>query len=321
MEQNTESILDMLQCAIDNAPNHGTVAALTRHVNELLDLSTTQAAWRGILQRNPIHYERIKKALGTAAGTTSETIHIAGNLTGAVINDVHVPYHDKTAIALACKVLRWWQPDVLIYNGDLLDFYNLSRYDQNPGRQYRLQDEIDLFHVEVVAPINHSAGKQCRKIFLPGNHEARLQKYLWQHPELFGLRDLTLKSLLKLDNYGIEYADYSTQFGDLLEVSHGTRVNKWAGMSAKAEQELRRYAMSTITGHVHRSGTFKTKVGDRWVVGQESPCLCSLKPEYMRVTDWSQGLTLFTVNSGNLQIHPVEFNSTFAMFAKQVFKA
>jgi len=79
--------------------------------------------------------------------------------------------------------------------------------------------------------------------------------------------------------------------------------------------------MSTITGHVHRSGTFKTKVGDTWKTGQESPCLCTLTPEYMRNPDWQQGITLFTVTDKICRIYPVEFNGQFAQFAKMNFKA
>lgn len=316
-----DDVAEALETAIREAPKHSRVTHVTRRVNELLDIDYADTKWRGILKDHPTEHEKIKKALGAAEDKTPETIHVSGNVIGAVINDVHVPYHDSIAMKLACKVLTWWQPDILVYNGDLMDFYNLSRYDRNPGRIYRIQDEIDIFHTDIVAPVNQAVGRKCRKIFVPGNHEARLQKHLWQHPELYGIRDLTLPNLLKLSNYNIEYADYSVQFGDVLEVSHGTRVNKWAGMSAKAEQELRRYSMSTITGHVHRSGTFKTKVGNEWRTGQESPCLCTLKPEYMRNPDWQQGITLFTVTDKICRIYPVEFHKDFAQFAKQTFKA
>jgi len=319
MEQNTEAVDALTKC-VEVAPSYSKITHVTRRVNEILDLSYTDAKWRGLLKDNPTQHEKIKKALGTAKDKTPDTIRIDGNIVGAVINDVHVPYHDKVAISLACKVLAWWRPEVLIYNGDLLDFYDLSRYDKNPGRQYRLQDEIDMFHTDVIAPINHAIGKRCRKVFLPGNHEARLQKFLMAHPELFSLRDLELRNVLKLSHYDIEYAAYSVRFGDVLEVSHGTRVNKWAGMSAKAEQELRRYSMSTITGHVHRSGTFKTKVGDTWKTGQESPCLCTLTPEYMRNPDWQQGITIFTVTDGICSIYPVAFHGSFAQYSKEKFE-
>ena len=152
MEPNTEQADALMKC-VEVAPSYGKITHVTRRVNELLDLSYTDAKWRGLLKDNPSEHERIKKALGTAKDETPDTIHIDGNIIGAVVNDVHVPYHDKVAISLACKVLAWWKPEVLIYNGDLLDFYDLSRYDKNPGRQYRLQDEIDLFHTDVIAPV------------------------------------------------------------------------------------------------------------------------------------------------------------------------
>ena len=72
---------------------------------------------------------------------------------------------------------------------------------------------------------------------------------------------------------------------------------------------------------VHRGGTFKTKVGAEWRTGQESPCLCTLKPEYMRNPDWQQGITLFTVTDKISRIYPVEFSGQFAQFAKMNFKA
>ena len=78
-------------------------------------------------------------------------------------------------------------------------------------------------------------------------------------------------------------------------------------MRAKAEQEKRRFAISTITGHVHRAGRFQTKVGDRHTVGVEAPCLCSLDPEYMVDPDWVQGITLFTIRGGMARVQTVQF--------------
>ena len=95
-----------LQKAIELASHHPTIAATTQQVNHVLDLKLTSAAWRGLLNRNPIEHEKIKLALGTAKSETPSTITIDGDVVGAVINDVHVPYHDRDAIKLACKVLE-----------------------------------------------------------------------------------------------------------------------------------------------------------------------------------------------------------------------
>ena len=61
--------------------------------------------------------------------------------------------------------------------------------------------------------------------------------------------------------------------------------------------------------------------GAEWRTGQESPCLCTLTPEYMRNPDWQQGITLFTVTDRICRIYPVEFSGQFAQFAKMNFKA
>jgi hypothetical protein len=132
-----------------------------------------------------------------------------------------------------------------------------------------------MFHTDVIAPINHAIGKRCRKVFLPGNHEARLQKFLMAHPELFSLRDL----------------------------------------------ELRNDSMSTITGHVHRSGTFKTKVGNDVEDRARVTVFVYAHTGVHENPDWQQGITLFTVTDKICRIYPVEFSGQFAQFAKRQFKA
>ena len=109
MEQNTEQADALTKC-VEVAPSYSKITHVTRRVNEILNLDYSDGCWRGILKKNPTQLEKIKKALGTAKDEATDTIHISGNIVGAVINDVHVPYHDKVAISLACKVLAWWRP-------------------------------------------------------------------------------------------------------------------------------------------------------------------------------------------------------------------
>lgn len=317
------SIDELFAKALELAPLFESQASLARAVNDALDIDLSSAAWRGLFNRNDADRERIRKHLGTQlqAQRRQKEARLDGNMRGAVVNDIHAPFHDPDAVALATKLLRHYDPDVLIYNGDALDFYGLSTYDKNPARVWRLQDEIDACHVDVFAPFG-GATRRARKIFLPGNHELRLRKYLWRHPELFGLKVLELPALLELDRFGIEYAELCVLVGDVLEISHGTRVSKWSGMTAKAEQELRRYGISTITGHVHRAGRFQTNTGGIDRIGQEAPCLCSLEPEYMHKPDWVQGVTFFDVRSGALRIDAVQFTADYtAIYNGKVFSA
>lgn len=305
--------------ALELAPRFDSLANVARAVNDALDIDMSAAAWRGLFVRNPEQRERIRKRLGTAAHEYQRTITITGNCSGIVFSDIHAPYHDRNAIALAAKIAAWWKPDVAIYNGDDVDFYQLSRFDKNPNRTARTQDEIDTWHVECVAPLNAALGK-ARKIKVPGNHEDRLRRKLWANPDLFGIAALELPELMQLRRYGIEYAELRVRFGNVLEVTHGTRVSKWAGYTARLEQEQRRYSISTITGHVHRAGRFQTRIGASYVVGQEAPCMCTTDPEYMTDPDWVQGVTLFVVRDGAVQIEPVLFTPDYkAMCGKLVF--
>lgn len=305
---NNDTLRDKaLAMAAEIAPNYDRLTNVARAINDALDVDWTLGKWRGFWKDFPSIAERVRKRLGTAAREYPRQITINGDCRGIVFSDIHAPFHDANAIALACKVAKWWKPDVAIFNGDDLDFYMSSRYDKNPSRTFRVQDEIDTWHIDCVAPLIAALPSKCRKLKVPGNHEDRLRHKLWQNPDLFGIRSLELPDLLELQRFNIEYATQRIQFGYELEVSHGTRVSKWSGMSAKAEQEKRRYAIKTITGHVHRAGRFQTRVMDSHSVGVEAPCLCTLDPEYMIDPDWMQGVTLFTVRDGVARIQTVQF--------------
>jgi hypothetical protein len=232
---------------------------------------------------------------------------------GAVVNDTHAPFHDPFAIKLASKVIKWWKPDVLVHNGDQSDFAGLSKFDQNPNRKFRMQDDVDQWQVEVAIPLNVAAGPGCRKIVLPGNHDLRVLKFMWQYPELFSVRSLHLPALFEVQKLGMEYVGYAVVIDNLIEISHGTKVSAYSGYSAKAELLKRGYSICTITGHVHRAGRheYTPPYGNEIIVGQESPCLCSLTPDDMVDPNWVQGLTLFEVKDRKVWIHAVVFNEDY----------
>lgn len=138
---------------------------------------------------------------------------------------------------------------------------------------------------------------------------------LWRNPGLYGIRSLEWRSLFELDKYNIELAKQSVFFGQVLEVSHGVKVSKWSGYSARMEAERRRYRISTVTGHVHRQGRWQTNVRGDSIIAQEAGCLCDLSPEYVIDPDWVQGFVLAEVHNGNVRIDPVEIYSDYTCTA------
>lgn len=302
---------DALEAAERIAPKVKDLRLVGATVNEILNLDWTDAKWTGIFRRNPDWKERVLKVIGKESRNRQETIHVTGNARGAYISDIHAPYHDVNAVRLTIKVLSKLELDILIDGGDGLDFKNVGTYLSDPGLAAYIQDEIDAFHVDVLAPIKQFI-KAPKKVLFPGNHLDRMRKWLWANPGVYGLKVLEIPDLLELSRFGYEYADKRVLFGNVLEASHGTVVRSEAGASAKGEAMKRRFSISTITGHVHRQGRYQTHPPRKnTVISQENPCLCTLSPDWLDTPDWTHGFTLFEVKDGKINIEPIQIHDDY----------
>lgn len=177
-------------------------------------------------------------------------------------------------------------------NGDMLDFYEISRYTKNPDIEQSVNAELE--HVKTLF-------RQLRLIydgpidFVPGNHEERYELYLrTDAKKLAGLKVLELPNLLELQDLSITMHQVD---GFLLRpdyyVYHGSLVRKHASLTAQGEYE--KNSISGTSGHTHRLGTYR-KTGMRgretW---SESGCLCDLNPEFVKGTaNWQHGFCIVT---------------------------
>lgn len=224
----------------------------------------------------------------------------------AFATDEHAPFQDNYARSVALQVVSDFAPDLLVVGSDGIDFYGISSFDRDPARLKAggLQGEIDAWKSnqrEWAA----AAGDAIRW-FIPGNHEDRLRKYLWRHPELYGLEALSLPKLLDLEGQGIGY-DESDELviDDNLVVKHGQIVRGHSAMTARAELENERHTLNVITGHTHRGGSFYAMTRGGPVQAHEGFCLCGLEPDYVRHPNWQQGILLATLVGGVLSVEPV----------------
>ena len=148
------------------------------------------------------------------------------------ISDVHIPFEDKNAVRILKNFTRWFEPDHIFFVGDIIDFYNISTFDKNPERLNQLQNDIDktvdfLLDMRVIAP-------QAKMVYLEGNHENRITRYLWKHNEIASLDALSIDKLLDFKDLHIEYKtmkDICT-FHDFL-IEHGDVIRKYSGLSFK----------------------------------------------------------------------------------------
>lgn len=161
-----------------------------------------------------------------------------------VLSDIHFPYQDDKAIKAVYKFLEQYPVDTIILNGDILDFYDVSSFDKDPERINSLQEEINL--AQKFFKKLRDLSPNGRIVFVKGNHEQRIERYLKKHPELYSLDALKLPNLLGLDKFNIEYKDKGFKLGSL-KIIHGDMVRKFSAYTARGE--LEKHDSSGISSH------------------------------------------------------------------------
>lgn len=161
-----------------------------------------------------------------------------------VISDIHFPYEDATALGAVLKFIKSQNLQTIIMNGDILDMYDVSRFDKSPERVNSLQGELDKA-IDFFSKLR-KAQPEAKIVFICGNHEKRLERYLWKHSELFSLDALKIPNLLKFEKFGIEYYEKYYKLGPL-KITHGSVVRKFSSYTAHAE--LDKNDCCGISGH------------------------------------------------------------------------
>lgn len=218
------------------------------------------------------------------------------------IPDIHAPFQDEKAINALIAFAKYWKPETVIYLGDVIDFYAISSFVKDPARSLEVQDEIDSA-IKVIAKIN-SAINGSQKFFIEGNHEFRLQKFLWSRAsELSGLRNLTVPALLQLDSFGIKYVKEGRMKFRGMVIKHGDIVRKFGAYTAKGEFEAT--GMSGISGHTHRLAVYPQTNESGSYMWMECGCLCKLNAEYLRgkIPNWQQGFGIGYYKEGSKRFH------------------
>lgn len=233
---------------------------------------------------------------------------------GVVISDIHIPFQDNKAVELATYFIRWFQPDHIVINGDLLDFWEISKYDKDPEINFQFKRELELGrkylkHLRKIAPDSNI-------VYVEGNHEWRMKGYIISNAkELRGLEGLSVQEQLHLDDLDIEYVELPAglsrwdsvdyQIGDLY-IGHYNVTRKHAGYTAKGLVADK--GVSVIQAHNHKIGSSFKKLRDgRILRGFESGCLCDTDPNYMSNPNWQQGFVAFykKKDSNQFRVNPI----------------
>lgn len=215
-----------------------------------------------------------------------------------VFGDLHSPFHDARAVDILCQVIEDHPPDVIIENGDGLDFYQFSKFDRSPLDGHMLEEERRA-HTGVARAIRDAAGDSPWYIYLGGpddNHLYRLIRFIHANPGLAGYHALEPEYVLDVGQYGAEYVEGPVWLHGSTVICHARRVgtrNSCSNFSAYTARKLAdTFRCSGITAHTHRLGYYAYNCGTpttEEVHFLEGGCLCQLDPVYMPSPNWQQG--------------------------------
>jgi hypothetical protein len=220
-------------------------------------------------------------------------------------SDFHVPYQSTAVVDSLVKLIRSVKPDRVVLNGDVADFFSLSRFNTSSARLGLLQQEID--EANSIRLRIRRAAPNAVLMENQGNHDHRVISYVEQNAKaLSSLRALDPENLFQYRALEIVYhPGAGFRLREDFLVKHGTIVRGEAGASAKAE--FTAAGISGTSGHVHRLATYrKAGYSDRsWT---EGGCCCRLDPDYITgPPNWTQGVVVGEFGKTSWVTHEVPF--------------
>ena len=207
-----------------------------------------------------------------------------------ILSDIHLPYHSVEALNKAIEYGKERKVNTLILDGDIIDFYQASRFVKDP-RKKTIRDEIEMWK-DFLPRLTEALGSP-KVFYKQGNHEERFELYMYiKAPELIGVEEFKLNHLLEFGKYGIEYIDKKRilKLGGL-SVLHGhefgrsvfSPVNPARGVFMRAKEP-------TIIGHHHQTSEHtEPTLGGKMITTWSMGCLSDLHPEYMPINKHNHG--------------------------------
>ena len=253
---------------------------------------------------NPAFFRKPRKAgagyampRSVAPKWTPHVVNVKGHI--GIISDVHVPYHDEIAVTAAVSHLKDVGLSALLLNGDIADFYSISRYMKDP-KQRDFKAELEAVR-EFVRWIRQEF-PAIPIIYKLGNHEERWQHWLWQHAaEISDDPRMSLCAWLDFNANDVTLVeDQRPVMLGKLPVFHGHELPRGMAAPVNAARGVwMRIKGTGLVGHHHRSSNhtesdWRHKETASWSVG----CLCDLTPEYSRVNGWNHGFAVATIHDG-----------------------
>lgn len=217
---------------------------------------------------------------------------------------------------LTRQIYRDAQPDITILNGDIVDFFGISRFPVPPTRRSEFGEEVKWDKTKIEQLKSWGGGLW---VYLEGNHEYRMTTLLYRRaPELANL--IEIQELLDLSGLGIHYLEHcqepalrndfvspQVKLGKLY-VLHGDTIRMWGNAVNVARSLHLRVKNPMLIGHWHRSDSYlqtdyEGNTSGAWVMG----CLARPRPHYDSGRVWGQGCAVIELSNGYFEVSIISY--------------
>ncbi len=210
-----------------------------------------------------------------------------------IIADPHIPFHDLRATEVALTRLQDEKVDALIINGDLIDFYTISRWEKSPTIT-SMQEELEQTREFLRVLRREFPGVQI--VWKLGNHDERWERYLQlkapvlcdeafvSYEHVFGLNELNIHLSPRTER--IQVGQISVIHGHEFWGSISGAVNAARGLFLKAKT-------NAMCGHLHHTSEHpETNLEGKLVACWSLGALCQLHPYYAPINKWNHGFAI-----------------------------
>jgi len=214
-----------------------------------------------------------------------------------VVSDMHFDLHHPAAWEAFVRCVREEKPHRIVFNGDVFDFGQLSRYRQDAGDPLRAVEQIKCFLQELKRISPHVK----ELVFVEGNHDERWSKIVSSVPgeALAGAIGLSLreqclaqgmpKSVIWIRESTKCRGFYVGPF--LLRHAHKQAGRFGGAIHIAANRLAKNNGQSEINGHHHRAQMFCRTAGGKTAVSIANGCM-TIAHEYAPDADWQLSFTV-----------------------------
>lgn len=224
-----------------------------------------------------------------------------------ILPDVHLTDSLPKDYLPVRKFIKDFKPNKIILLGDFMDVASLSAWDMDKKRLMegrRFKKELDIANKELDFLCSNSKDKDNPIIYIEGNHEDRVNRYLDIHPEMEGMMEL--KEQLGIKKRKITWSDMNKMFkiGDMY-FTHGMYTNQYS-----AAKHLQKLGCNICYGHQHGTQTYLQNMAmQKPYMAYALGTLGDKAPDYMKgkPCNWINQFAIFywDTKTGHFNLYPI----------------